>query len=206
MGNQQGGTCMVEQIILSGKLGDGCLVKYCKNAIIRFNSIHLNYLIFKKIQLEMGGIRTTDISFGISGYNRQRKIPKFSSHVDERITKAYYMSKKECIENLDIIGIIMLFLDDGSYHKRAGTGNLYVNTFTLEELNALIDKIYEYYPQKKCSIYHDNKKDGRSYPYLYIPKTVMENFKKDIAMFVKTYNIPEMFYKAGLPSTTIRKE
>lgn len=196
---------MLKQLLLSAKLGDGCYVKQCKNAILIFNSTTINYLVHKKVILEKYGIRTSSLSYGVSGYKPNKKIPKFSTRVDERLTEIYDMSKLECITQLDKIGLIYLYLDDGSIHKRNGTGHIYCNSFSIEEVNALIDKIYELYPIKKSSINYDKKKDGRCYPYVYIPKVVMLDFLKDVKNLLVEYDIKDMFYKAEIPSTTIPK-
>ena len=199
---------MYNQVLLSGKLGDGCIVRRSEtsNATISFNAKHINYLLFKKKELDKIGIDTGGITYGRSGYKKTSIIPKFMTKIDTRITKVSHLSKIECIQNLNKLGLIMLYLDDGAYHKSHNTGHLYVNTFNEEELQALITKIYELYPIKKCTIQHDNKKDGRSYPYLYIPVNTMKSFKEDVKKFLEDNNIDEMLYKVGLPSTTISNE
>lgn len=199
---------MLEQLLISGKLGDGCLVRVSETSgtTIKFNTVAMNYLVHKKLQLELNGIGTSNITYGTSGYKKGKLIPRFSSHVDERITKVYEMSKLECINKLNKIGLIYLFLDDGSLHKHKYFGNIYCNTFTDEEIEALRNKIDNFYPQSKTSKLYDRKKDGRVYPYVSIHKASMLEFLKDIQEFVIKYEISDMFYKAGLPSTTISNE
>jgi len=196
---------MIEQLLISGKLGDGCLVRRNENsnAFIMFNSTTMDYLIHKKVELEKAGIGTTRITYGTSGYIKNKKIPKFTTRVDKRITKVYDMSKLECIKNLDKIGLIYLFLDDGSLHKKKLFGNIYCNTFNDIEVSELINKINYYYPLANAKKLYDRKKDGRCYPYIIIHKLGMLEFLKDIQEFVIKYDINDMFYKAGLPSTTI---
>ena len=194
---------MLEQLLYSGKLGDGCLVHRAKTSVIKFSSKCLNYLIHKKVILESNYIKTSSITYGKSGYTGKYNIAKFSSYSDLKIERVYNMTKVECIKSLDKIGLIYLFLDDGSLHKSAKFGNIYCNSFTDEEVEALIDKIWELYPIKRCSKLYDKKKDGRCYPYIYISKFTMKLFLKDISEFVTKYNITDMFYKADLPSTTI---
>ena len=199
---------MLEQLLISGKLGDGCLVKQsdASNAIIMFNTICYDYLIHKKVILEKNNIRTSRITYGKSGYKKDRKIPRFSSFVDPRITKVYDTSVLDCIKALNKIGLMYLFLDDGSLHKKKRFGNIYCNTFTEEEVEALVAKIWELYPIKRCSKLFDRKKDGRVYPYVSIKRDTMEAILLDLQKFVKEYDIKDMFYKAGLPSTTISEE
>lgn len=194
---------MLEQLLYSGKLGDGCLVHRAKTSVIIFSSKCLNYLVHKKLILEINGIRTSNITYGKSGYTGRYDIARFSSYSDLRIENVYDMSKCTCIKNLNKLGLIYLFLDDGSLHKKAKTGHIYCNSFTDEEVEVLIDKIWELYPIKRCSKLYDKKKDGRCYPYIYISKYTMKEFVKDVAKFVTYYNITDMFYKADLPSTTI---
>lgn len=199
---------MIEQLLISGKLGDGCIVRKSSTAkaIIMFNTISMDYLIHKKVILEKNGIGTSNIHYGMSGYKKGRKIPRFSSHVDTRITKVSEMSILECINKLDKIGLIYLFLDDGSLHQKRRFGNLYCNSFKEDEVEALIQKIWELYPIKRCSKLFDKKKDGRVYPYITIKRDTMEAFLIDLQNFLNKYEIKDMFYKAGLPSTTISDE
>ena len=196
---------MLKQLLLSAKLGDGCYIKQRVNASLSFNSVALNYLIHKKIILEKNGINTSHLSYGYSGYKLKKKIPRFYTKVDERLTEIYNMSKLECIQQLNKIGLIYLYLDDGSIHKRNGTGHIYCNSFSIEETETLINKIYELYPIKRASINYDRKKDGRCYPYVYIPKIVMIDFVKDVKNFLNKYDINDMLYKTVIPSTTIPK-
>ena len=78
------------------------------------------------------------------------------------------------------------------------------NAFNNLEVKCLKNKIYELFPIKLCSDRIDKKKDGRQYPYLYIPKMTSDfirEYYKDYVMF--DCNLHSMAYKFGLPSQTI---
>ena len=107
------------------------------------------------------------------------------------------MSTIEILHKLDIQGLVYYFLDDGTYHQRKHFGHLYCNTFSDDEVEVLIDVLYKFYPQKRCTKRFDRKKDGRQYPYIYIPVVVMNEFKKDIKNFLEENNIDSLMYKVG---------
>lgn len=117
------------------------------------------------------------------------------------------MSKETIIDNLDYFGYLMYYLDDGAYHKAHRTMHLYCNSFTDSEVDYLIQKIYELFPIKPCCKRVDKKKDGRSYPYLYVPVDTV----KAIIAYYKDFMLNEpllhcMLYKLGLPPQTIEKQ
>lgn len=79
--------------------------------------------------------------------------------------------------------------------------HIYCNEFSVEETNKLIEKFYQLYPIKACSFRWDKKKDGRKYPYIYIPVKTANVFKEDIKDFLLTNEINSMLYKVGIEST-----
>lgn len=205
MGNQQGVTPLkYEQILLSGKLGDGGIVTQVKNSYIVFNTINEDYLIYKQNRLKEAGFEVSTIKrYGKSGYKKDKVIPSVSTKVDARITDVKDLSVSEAIGYLDKTGFIQLYLDDGSYKANKKVAHLYINSFSEEEVVAMVDKIEELYGHKRCSIYRDKKKDGRSFPYLYIPTVTMAAMIGDIQKFLIDNKLYSLYYKGGLPSTTI---
>lgn len=204
MGNQQGETSTeYKQLLLSGKLGDGGIVTQVKNAYITFNTINRDYLEYKYEVLARGGFNMSKITYGTSGYNKEVKIPRISTGVDLRISAVRDLSVTQAIGQLDKIGFVQLYLDDGSYKLKKRCAHLYINSFSEEEVVAMVDKIEELYGEKRCSIYQDRKKDGRSFPYLYIPVTTMALILVDVQKFLIENKLYSLYYKGGLPSTTI---
>ena len=192
------------QLLYSLKIGDGCFVTQCKNKnnsnpnyYLMVNSINLDYLSYKKSQLDKLGVITQPIHIGKSGYKDTSIIYSFGTRNHYLISKVGNMSITDILNSLNIEGLIYYFLDDGTFHQKKHFGHLYCNTFSDEEVEILINVIYKFYPQKECSKRIDRKKDGRQYPYIYIPVTVMNEFKKDIHKFLKENNIVSLMYKVG---------
>lgn len=206
MGNRQGKQSqLLNQVLLSGKLGDGSIVTQYEGtgSYITFNTINLDYLEYRKRVLEENGLWVSEVQYGPSGYIKGKLIPRIRTRVDSRVTEVGRMTVSEAIEGLDTTGLVQLYLDDGTYIKRVPVAQLYVNSFTVEEVGLLIEKIYKHYPAKKCSIVWDKKRDGRKYPYLYIPKATFALFLEDIRKFLVDNKLESLYYKGGLPSTTI---
>jgi len=195
----------VQQVVISGKLGDGSLVCQSKkkgNYCIMFSAVHLDYLLFKRDVLQLF-VKATNVSIGKSGYKVGGIHYRFSTRVHPMISAIGNLSISECIEQMSLMGLVMFYLDDGTYHQRKHFMNLYCNTFSDKEIAELIAKIYQFYPVKICAKRWDRKKDGRKYPYLYIPVSTANMLKKDVAQFLLENEIYSMLYKVGLPSTTI---
>ena len=115
------------------------------------------------------------------------------------------MSRIEIIDSLDYFGFLIYYFDDGSYHKSHDTMHIYCNSFTPEEVEHLKKSIYRLFPYKECRSRVDKKKDGRQYPYLYIPKdTTIEivNYYRDFIANEPLLHC--MSYKLGVPSQTIK--
>lgn len=194
-------------IILSGKLGDGCIYKNNKEQQdynISFSSINLDYLLYKRDELsklvKVSNIRTQKLGYKIGAISYM-----FATHKNNQITNIANLNISECIDALDKLSLVMFYLDDGTYHQRKHFMHLYCNKFTIEETEKLIDKIYSLYPQKRGALRWDVKKDGRRYPYIYIPVKTANEFKKDVEKFLLDNEIYSMLYKVGIdsPSETI---
>lgn len=197
------------QLLLSLKLGDGCFIYQNKgepkNYYFSTNCIKKDYVDYKLSVIKKNNIKTVEyVSY--SGYKEQNSLYAFRTHNDERISVVGRMTVLNAIKELNKLGLILLFLDDGSIHKKKGTIHIYCNSFSDTEVDALVEKIFELYGEKRCTKLMDNKKDGRMYPYLYVPKVVATKFKEDIEKFLIENNITSLFYKANLPSQTIENK
>lgn len=194
-------------LLISGKLGDGCLVQQTPNssAHISFVSANPDYLTFKRdIVAPIAG--ATKFRPKESGFKKGKFNLTFSSRVHTEIQEVRNLTILEAIAELNKESFVQLYLDDGSYHKRNHMMHIYCNSFSIEEVNALTDKIYEMYPIKRAKIYWDRKKDGRKYPYIAINKATANVIKKDVEKFLIEEEIYSMLYKVGiydLPSETI---
>ena len=194
-----------KQILLTAKIGDGCLVKQCKNANAHYMGVVEDYITYKHDLLaqsyKCSEVRLKDNS---AGFNKNGIIYIFNTLVNKDITEVYNLSKLEIISQLDYFGFLIYFFDDGSYHKVRNTMHIYCNSFSSEEVEALKSKIFELFPYKICRDRWDIKKDGRKYPYLYIPRVTVEAIKDYYTDFVKSRPLLHcMLYKLGTPPQTI---
>lgn len=194
----------LKQVLISAKLGDGCFIKY-KKYYLSLSSINLDYLCYKRDILKSSGVYICPIKVQKSGFTGKSNIYRFETRVHSAITDIGNLNILDCIKGLDKLGLILYFLDDGSLHKNKRFGHIYCNTFTDIEVKALIDIIYSYYPLKRCSKRMDKKKNGREYPYIYIPVSTMFEMSKDVRSFLEHRDIKSLLYKTIPPSQTIEK-
>lgn len=135
----------LNDILISGKLGDGCVINVNANSKISFVCKHKDYLAYKKNEIEKqikcSGLRTQK-----SGYKEGAFSYTFSSVSDEKITTISNLTVSECIKSLNKDSFTLLYLDDGSLHKSKHFIHLYCNSFSEDETHLLIDKIKELYP------------------------------------------------------------
>lgn len=197
-----------KQIILTAKIGDGHIRPTGKWACAKYSSILEDYMIYKhnclSKEFECSEVRLKDNS---AGYSKRGTIYTLGVFSSPDILDVYNMSRIEVISQLDYFGFLIYYFDDGAYHKTRNTMHIYCNSFTSEEVEALVDKIYELFPYKRCSVRVDRKRDGREYPYLYVPRVTVDAIKDKYLDFVKNTPLLHcMSYKLGLPSQTIEKQ
>lgn len=130
------------QIILGSALGDGSLQKVSGNDYeFRIKFTHsekqLNYLKFKQQMLQC-----KEPYIIKSGYTQETNIYTTNS----KVFLLPYKSKLDIIKNLDLRGIAILYMDDGSKLSNYDYSGVHIscNSFDLDETNALIDKLKEY--------------------------------------------------------------
>jgi hypothetical protein len=184
------------RIAKNAKLGDGCIIKPTKNASMSFVSTD-----FELLQLKRQLCIKEDISFGKlgtqkSGYGGTKTIYKFSTHVNEEITRVADASLSELIITLDKEDLFLWYMDDGSWHKNRNTMHLYSNMLNDTQTDELITQIGDIYgiaprPRK------DRKKDGRSFNYLYFPRELVKRFRPEFKEYAMSYGLESMYYKFG---------
>jgi hypothetical protein len=207
--SREGFVVKICSVLLSGKLGDGGIYKSSANCFALYVSVNLDYLQYKHNVLVRNGIKCADITTQNSGYKQGAKSYTFRACVHPTITRVHELSISKTISILTKRSLIQLYLDDGSFHKKKHFMHIYCNTFTVNETEQLADKIFELYPIKRPSLRWDKKKDGRKYPYLYIPTTTAREMREDVLEFLQKHNINSLMYKTGYfentnpPSTTI---
>lgn len=197
------------QLLLSMKIGDGCYVTQRigleKTYRVQTNSTKEDYLRHKEMVLNKYGLSTRKITC-VSGYKSTSNIVGFTTHVADETTTVGNMSKTDVIRELDVHGLIYYYLDDGSLHNKKHYMNIYCCSFSDDEAMELIHRIYDLFPQKRCSLLHDNKKDGRVFPYIYVPTVVAIEISASVREFLIDNNISSLLYKTISPSQTIERK
>lgn len=202
MDNQQ--LCILndaqKQVILTSRLGDGCLYKERKmlNYYYVTNSKSLEYITFKKELL--GNLVTENIKYLAKNGYSQTYIYSLRSITNP----AFKIIKNAPLENilnqLNDLGLALWFYDDGSLHKTKEYYNLYTNKFTLEEHENILVPYFEnlgLIPKIRI----DRKKDGRVFYYLSFSKYEGAYY---ITCILKKYLIEYYSYKIW-SSETIQK-
>lgn len=187
------------QLLLSGKIGDGSFINQRKTTdkTYRFstNSINKDYVEHKKSVFNRCGLKTVDEFNKYSGFNPDKHLYAFRTLITEETTYVGRMSVEDVLLKLDKLGLIYYYLDDGSLHKRKHFMHLYCNSFEENQAVMLVDLIEKYYPQKRCTLRVEHKKDGRMFYVVYIPVTVAKMFSRDVRKFLIKNNIRSMLYK-----------
>ena len=191
------GDSFLMQMLYSLRLGDGSYITQGVNYNLYVSSISLQYVVFKKTILERGGVITQTLRETKSGFKSSSVVYAFGARVHPLISEVATMSIIDILKSLDVEGLALYFLDDGTFHQRKHFGHLYCNTFTDEEVETLIETLFKFYPVKRCVVRYDRKKDGRVYPYVYIPVPVMNAFKEDIKSLIGKYELTDYKYKIG---------
>lgn len=196
-----------KQILLTTKIGDGAFSQVSPTGKVSamYSSILKDYMLYKQRVLSAdyacGDVKLRDNSLG---FNKNGIIYALSTHFDKHIAELSLYSKEKVIEMLDYFGYLVYYFDDGSYHKRAKTMHVYCNAFTDHEVDCLITKIFMMFGGKVPAKRIDRKRDGRAYPYIYIPVSTTREIVSCYKEFVENRPLLHcMLYKLGLPSQTI---
>lgn len=177
------------QLILGSALGDGSLQKVSNNDYefrIKFTQgeNQLNYLKFKQQMLcckEPYILR--------SGYTHKDNIYTTNS----KIFLLPYNSKIEFINHLDLRGLAVLYMDDGSKLSKYDYSGTHIscNSFNLDETNALISKLKEF-GVNSTNVPH--KRNNKVYNELHIDSNNAKIFFEKIAPYMHT----DCYYKNPL--------
>lgn len=190
-------------LAINALIGDGCLSKTGVNYRALFNGINMEWVSFKRDLAIKEGFRPSNLSYGSSGYTGRKDIIGFRTKKDPLFTMIVQLGRKRILERLSKMDLILWYIDDGSWHKRARTMHLYCNDLSEPEVDTLIERITVLYGTSP-SIKWDRKKDGRQYPYLYFPRKLTNKFWRDTRRFIKWNGLNSLAYKVGETSTTIR--
>lgn len=159
------------QVVLTGVFGDGHLTRIgdngYKNSRYTTSCKFEDYLNFKSSLLGnlANLIKTTDKN----GF-AQTKIFLLTTPCNEGITKIKESSIEDNLARLTDLGIALWFYDDGSLHNKNLFYNLNTHAFSEEVHKDLLVPFFESRGFGTPKILKDNKKDGRSFSYLYFNK------------------------------------
>ena len=159
------------QVILTGKFGDGCLIKNptCRDYNYSTNCIHREYIEYKaKLLGELvtdRGIR----QYENKGY-KNNIIYSVSSISTPLITKIKNLSLKESLNLMDNLGFALWLYDDGSLHKTKYFYNINTQKYSYEENEYIIKPFLLEHFNIKAKTTVERKKDGREYWYLRVGK------------------------------------
>jgi len=184
------------RIAKNAKLGDGCIARSCRNANLTFVSTDIELLNLKREMCLNEGLIIGDIGTQKSGYGGKKIIYKFGSRVDERITDVYHASLTDLIKTLDKEDVFLWYMDDGSWHKNQHLHHLYCNMLNDEELEVLIEQIYNLFGVRPKAR-KDRKQDGREFNYLYFPRNLTIQFRPQFKEYVMSKGLMSMYYKFG---------
>ena len=153
------------QVFLTARLGDGCIHHTKSNSwIYTTNCKHIEYLEFKKSLIGKGNI-------SILPRNGYSKTPIYQMYggAFPSLELIKNLPLKEVLNNLDYLGLILWFYDDGSLHKTKLFYNLNTQGFS-EEVNKelFVPFFLKFGIKAKPTI--ERKKDGREFWYLRVGK------------------------------------
>lgn len=131
-----------EQIILGGLIGDGRIKPNGYGYI--YSECHTmderEYCEWK--YLNLGDITKGIRMYGKNFNNRYSKAVEFCTRSVKELGYYYNMSKSEVISRLNMVGLMLLILDDGWFSKHSHSGNFCLSggSLTVDELNLLCEK------------------------------------------------------------------
>jgi superfamily II DNA or RNA helicase len=163
----------VRQMVLGSSLGDGHLRKAHKTVLRA--SLSITHCLKQKEYLEykmsffnkIGGYIISDAKSGFIDRLQAYGITKNFADIYNMCN----MSRTERIRKLDILGLAIWYLDDGSFTPKNGTSHISVYSLNYEECIEVANKMKDF--DININIYNSNK----GY-VIYIPRIYMEVFSK----------------------------
>lgn len=200
MDNQQhyGLTSDQIQVILTGTLGDGCVVVNSTKTKAYFQgSSIVESLAQYKFKL-LGNLGTDKVKLMDNIGYRKGVIYKYISRTDEAIYTIHTLPLERKIELMTDLGVALWIYDDGSLHQKKQFYNINSHSIPLkDQISVLIPFLEDKY-NIRAKISYDTKKDGKSFPYLRIGR---HNGSKVIAELLQSYPVRDMMYKSWCSQT-----
>ena len=186
-----------KNLLFNSKFGDCYLSVGVNTCRPSFMSTSNSLLKEKERMLEDCGMKVSKRRKGESGYGGKKEINVINSLGDTELKDLYdSYSNEELLRTAEEKDLILLYLDDGSWHKRSELMHLYCNELTENELKALADRVEELYGTRP-TLRWDKKKDGRSFPYFYFPRKLVDTVRDRWFEYVKERNMKDLYYKFG---------
>lgn len=122
--------------------------------------------------MDKNNIQTKEYT-SYSGYKEDSMLYAFRTHNDERISIVGRMSIAEAIDNLDKLGVIILFLDDGSLRKNKNVMHLYCNSLSEGDSKNFLRKfiIFSVEKNQKCILI---RKKTEEFIHIYISQKKLQ--------------------------------
>lgn len=189
-----------KQVLLTGFLGDGCLIKNGKslnsNYYYKASSITSQIIDLKSFLLgDLFSNRKVKIN---SGFKKNSFITVCSSKTCKLITDFKEQGLEHAISTMNTLGVALWFYDDGSLHKDNLFYNLCTHKYSREiQEDILIPALNKFNIYPKVLV--ERKKDGREFNYLYIGK---HDGAIEVSDILKSHYLPSMDYKIWCSETS----
>lgn len=186
----------LSKIAVNARLGDGRLGDASKNANISFYSTDKSLLEHKERLLLAEGYGGIKWGTQLSGYGGTKTIYKMSTFVSDKATEVRDLPIEDILRSIDEEGLIMWYLDDGSWHIKRHTMHLYSNMLDANQTQILIERIEQLYGIAP-RIRTDRKQDGRSFYYIYFPRELVVKFRPIVRQYLIDNALSTLYYKVG---------
>lgn len=191
------------QVLLTGKVGDGCLFERknsTQEATYSTCCIYLEYLEYKHKLLGDLVAKSNIRNVSYIGFDAPRKIFSLVTCPSKEITKLKHLDLESSISLLDDLGIALWIYDDGSLHKSKLFYNINTQKYPQDiQEDIFIPKLKKHGINAKVRM--ERKKDGRVFYYLSVSKY---EGSYEIATILNTYYVNCFNYKIW-SSETIQK-
>ena len=158
----------VLQVLISGKLGDGCFHETTKSMSFTTNSIHQEYIMFKMNILSKEFTVKDKVKLN-NGF-KKGTIYDLYVNTDIRIRWVFNTAWEDLFSCLDDLGLALWIYDDGTKHKTKDFYQISTHSFSRELQEDLFIPTLKNKWGIKASCIPERKKDGREFWYLNISK------------------------------------
>lgn len=155
------------QVLITGKFGDGCLIKTPLSVMYSACCIHEEYIEYKKNLL--GDLFQRKCTIENKGFKRGI-IYRLYSKADQRVALICDESLEDSFNRMDTLGLALWIYDDGTKHKEKEFYQINTQKFSKEfQEDVLVPGL-----KSKFNIIAkptiERKKDGREFWYLRVGK------------------------------------